>query len=137
MRYKIGDRVRIKSIDWYNRYTNGTEVDCGAYPFTSDMKEFCGQERIIANVCQECYLLLGIDDRFVWTDEMIEGLSEEIDYREFVALVRRMREAQKDVIYKSMFSALDSARPTAYEVAKTKQIILEQEVDEYLKKMEE
>jgi hypothetical protein len=33
-------------------------------------------------------------------------------------------------------TALDSARPTAYEVAKTKQIILESEVDEYLKKME-
>ena len=61
----------------------------------------------------------------------------EKDYKEFVALVRRMREAQKDVIYKSIFSALDSARPTAYEVAKTKQIILEQEVDEYLKKMED
>jgi len=60
-----------------------------------------------------------------------------IEYQEFVSLVRRMREAQKDVIYKSMFSALDSARPTAYEVAKTKQIVLEQEVDEYLKKMEE
>ena len=76
MKYKIGDMVRIKSLDWYNRYTNGTEVDCGAYPFTSDMKEFCGQERIIANVCQECYVLLGIDDKFVWTDEMIECLVE-------------------------------------------------------------
>ena len=77
MRFKVGDRVRIKSLDWYNRYTNGTEVDCGAYPFTSDMKEFCGQEKIIAIVCQECYFLLGIDDKFVWTDEMIEGLVEE------------------------------------------------------------
>ena len=57
------------------------------------------------------------------------------EFDEFVELVRRMREAQKDVIYKSMFSTLDSARPTAYEVAKTKQIVLEQEVDEYLKKM--
>ena len=58
------------------------------------------------------------------------------DDKEFVSLVKRMREAQKDVIYKYVFSALDSARPTAYEVAKTKQIILEQEVDEYLKRME-
>jgi hypothetical protein len=58
------------------------------------------------------------------------------DYKEFISLVRRMREAQKDVIYKSVFFALDSARPTAYEVAKTKQIILESEVDEYLKKIE-
>jgi hypothetical protein len=50
------------------------------------------------------------------------------DYKEFVSLVKRMREAQKDVIYKSMFSTFDSAQ--------TKQIVLEQEVDEYLKKME-
>ena len=61
----------------------------------------------------------------------------EKDYCDFISLVKRMRKAQKDVIYKSMFSALDPARPTAYEVAKTKQIVLEQEVDEYLKKMEE
>jgi hypothetical protein len=60
-----------------------------------------------------------------------------IKIAEFISLVKRMRKAQKDVIYESVFSALDSARPTAYEVAKTKQIILEQEVDEYLKKMEE
>lgn len=60
-----------------------------------------------------------------------------IEYREFASLVKRMREAQEDAIYKSIFSALDSARPTAYEVAKTKQIILEQEVDGYLKKMED
>ena len=60
-----------------------------------------------------------------------------IEYIEFISLVKRMRKAQTDVIYESIFSALDSARPTAYEVAKTKQIILEQEVDEYLKKMEE
>lgn len=58
----------------------------------------------------------------------------EKDYNEFVELVKRMREAQKDVIYKSMFSALDSAHPTAYEVAKMKQIDFEQEVDEYLRR---
>ena len=56
-----------------------------------------------------------------------------IEYIEFISLVKRMRKAQEDVVYESMFSALDSARPTAYEVAKTKQIILEQDVDEYLK----
>ncbi len=59
------------------------------------------------------------------------------EFEEFKELVKRMRDAQKDVIYKSIFSALDSAHPTAYEVAKTKQIILEQEVDEYLKKMDD
>ena len=76
----------------------------------------------------------GIDLKNYWKNTMATLTKK--DLLEFVELVKRMREAQKDVIYKSMFSALDSARPTAYEVAKTKQIVLEQEVDEYLKKME-
>lgn len=74
------------------------------------------------------------EDGLYKTESRILTISKLFD---FVSLVKKMREAQKDVIYKSMFSALDSARPTAYEVAKTKQIVLEQEVDEYLKKMEE
>jgi hypothetical protein len=69
-------------------------------------------------------------------EEIKEMVSLEVEFSNFFSLVRRMREAQKDVIYKSMFSALDSARPAAYEVAKTKQIVLEQEVDEYLNNIE-
>lgn len=75
---------------------------------------------------------------FDWDKEEVIKLAKEVavachENIEFISLVKRMRKAQKDVIYESIFSALDSARPTAYEVAKTKQIILEQEVDEYLK----
>jgi hypothetical protein len=71
------------------------------------------------------------------TDKEIDRIIKaNIKMSGFISLVKRMREAQKDVIYKSMFSALDSARPAAYEVAKTKQIVLEQEVDEYLNNME-
>ena len=90
---------------------------------------------ILANRLAEAIL-------FDWDKEEVIKLAKEVavachENIEFISLVRRMREAQKDVVYKSVFSALDSARPTSYEVAKTKQIILEQEVDEYLKKMEE
>ena len=70
-------------------------------------------------------------------EEIKAMASLEVEFSNFVSLVKKMRDAQKDVIYKSMFSEFDSARPTAYEVAKMKQIVLEQEVDEYLKEMEE
>ena len=50
----------------------------------------------------------------------------EKDYKEFVSLVKRMREAQK--VYSETF-------PTGYECYAP--VELEQEVDEYLKKMEE
>lgn len=90
---------------------------------------------ILANRLAEAIL-------FDWDEEEVIKLAKEVavachENIEFISLVKRMREAQKDVIYKSMFSASDSAHPTAYEVAKTKQICFEQEVDEYLKKMEE
>lgn len=69
------------------------------------------------------------------TDKEIDRIIKaNIKMAGFILLVKRMREAQKDVIYKSMFSTLGSTGPTAYEVAKTKQLVLEQEVDEYLKK---
>jgi hypothetical protein len=90
----------------------------------------------IMEVTQEC-----IENRLerYFGANIMDGDYDRIKVKEatdFLSLVKRMRDAQKDVIYKSMFSALDSARPTAYEVAKTKQIILEQEVDEYLNNKE-
>lgn len=90
---------------------------------------------ILANRLAEAIL-------FDWDKEEVIKLAKEVavachENIEFISIVKMMREAQKDVIYKSMFSALDSAHPTSYEVAKMKQIVFEQEVDEYLKKMEE
>lgn len=146
MKYKVGDRVRIKSLDWYNRYTNGTEVDCGAYPFTSDMKEFCSQERIIANVCQECYLLLGIDDKFVFTDEMIEGLVEE----EKVSNANSITRDRADKLACKNDEELPSGNQNVWElpdgyqfkdengnVINTTKIVLEKKKNEYPKTYEE
>ena len=95
-------------------------------------RKTCGEARLSAKkrlIYQECLDAV--------PEEINAMASLEVEFSNFFSLVKRKRKAQKDVIYKSMFSALDSARPTAYEVAKTKQIVLEQEVDEYLKKMEE
>lgn len=79
MRYKAGDKVRIKSIDWYNRYTNGTEVDCKHYPFSCHMKKYCGQIMTISIVGGHSYSMIEDDGAYSWTDEMIEGLVEEED----------------------------------------------------------
>ena len=77
MKYKVNDRVRIKSLDWYNRYTNGTEVNCKHYPFTCDMKNYCGQIMTINIVRGHSYYMIEDDGTYAWTDEMIEGLVEE------------------------------------------------------------
>lgn len=76
MKYKVGQKVKIKSLDWYNRYTNGTEVNCGGVPFTSDMKKFCSRVMTISFVHADCYTMVEDLENY-YTDEMIEHKIEE------------------------------------------------------------
>ena len=86
MKYKIGDKVRIKSIDWYN--ANKDEVGdipliqmCDAkYNFVADMSCFCGKTVTINNVSHRGYYDINEDDCcYYWTDEMFEGLVDETE----------------------------------------------------------
>ena len=82
MKYKVGDKVKIKSLDWYN--TNKDEegdVDLihtmsGSYNFIKLMCEFCEKIMTIkdVNVHGLYYSMLEDDDQFYWTDDMIECL---------------------------------------------------------------
>ena len=77
MRFKIGDRVRIKSLDWYNENKNECgNVDCGFKQFTYEMSKFCGQTMIITDISSLNEMTMGMSAHY-WTDEMIEGLVEE------------------------------------------------------------
>ena len=79
MKYKVGDRVKIKSIDWYNenKDANG-DVDCGSQLFIKTMIKFCGKVLTISQVDHEDdYYNIEEDTKFVLTDDMIEGLAEE------------------------------------------------------------
>lgn len=73
MKYKVGDRVRIKSIDWYNKHCDEFGiVNCKEQYFVEFMTPYCGSILTII-VKEECgYLMNG--NGFRWTDEMIEGL---------------------------------------------------------------
>ena len=77
MKYNVGDKVRIKSLDWYNE--NKDEygyIDCGSRAFFTQMSDWCGKIVTIKEICKtDCYHLEEYD--FDWTDEMIEGLVEE------------------------------------------------------------
>ena len=44
MNYKVGDKVRIKSLDWYNKNKDKTnEIECGSMHFIPDMTVFCNK----------------------------------------------------------------------------------------------
>ena len=80
MEYKIGDKVRINSIDWYN--VNKDEdgiVELSTHIFTPGMSQFCGKVVTIEDVFEDIddnvvYYIEEID--YDWTGEMIEGLVE-------------------------------------------------------------
>lgn len=80
MRYKVGDKVRIKSLDWY--YENRDkidQIDCGNVCFVHNMATLCGKIVTISSILPmlEAYRIEEDDGEFNWTDEMIEGLVEE------------------------------------------------------------
>ena len=76
MKYKVGDKVKIKSIDWYNQ--NKDKSGCvfaeDAIVFTSEMAHYCGQVMTIerADCIDNSYFM----NVFWWTDDMIEGLAK-------------------------------------------------------------
>ena len=91
MKYKVGDKVRIKSLDWYNqmlsipnklvwqnKLTNDfTGIWCGAHIFTKEMSKFCGRVMTIQDIGIDFYIMEEDNLGYEFTDEMIEGLAEE------------------------------------------------------------
>ena len=77
MKYKAGDRVKIKSIDWYNENKDKDgDVLCGEFAFLEGMKKFCSETLTILEDVDDGYLMLEDDLGYVWTDEMFERLVE-------------------------------------------------------------
>ena len=86
MKYKVGDKVRIKSIDWYNENKDEDgDVPCSVDTlFVASNKKYLGTIQTIERIF-ECkgrytnnyvYHMAKIDSTD-WTDEMIEGVVEE------------------------------------------------------------
>lgn len=84
MKYNVGDRVRIKSLDWYNENKDKVgnilyKRDGSVYPvfFSKYMSNFCGEILTIKSVFNHSYHMNETSSCEFWTDEMIEGLVEE------------------------------------------------------------
>ena len=84
MKYKVGDRVLIKSLDWYNKNKDnyGGIYAGNGFGFWKNMTRHCGEIMKITTVKVDpedsnkgFYFMENSDEK--WTDEMIEGLVEE------------------------------------------------------------
>ena len=80
MEYKVGDKVRIKSLDWYNENKDKygvVLVENGDYMFCKSDTEWCGRIVTIKEICLNEYYEIEEDfGKYRWTDEMIDCLVE-------------------------------------------------------------
>lgn len=80
MKYEVGDKVRIKSFDWYNKNRDEIgQVECGAVCFIAAMATFCDKIVTISSITPtlEVYRIKEDNGTFNWTDEMIEEIFAE------------------------------------------------------------
>lgn len=73
MKYKVGDKVKIKSIEWYNENKNEGGFVVGSEEiFTNGMAELCGKVATIICVNSDNYKLDIDDTEYHWYDWMFE-----------------------------------------------------------------
>ena len=93
MKYKPGDKVRIKSLDWYkaNKDENG-RVMCDYIGFCKEMAKYCGAVLTIMTIgnqdisSNQKYFMHETDHPWGFTDDMIEGLAIEEPQEKMVSI---------------------------------------------------
>lgn len=79
MKYKAGDKVRIKSLEWYNQNKDAFGfIFCNDICFDEKMTEFCGKTVTITAQRNEKYYFIMEDNCLsFWSEDMIECLVDE------------------------------------------------------------
>lgn len=81
MKHKVGDKVRIKSREWYEENKNESgDIDTIPVIFTECMAKYCGKTATIVEVDDtDGTCRVDIDDRCCWwSDDMFEGVVEDV-----------------------------------------------------------
>ena len=107
MRYKRGDRVKIKSLDWYNENKDQHgKVACGYHVFTEDMSKFCGCTMIVCNRTNLGVMTMGGSASY-WTDEMIEGIADVEPQDKMISLNKVEKYLRENIILYVFATNLD------------------------------
>ena len=102
MKYKVGDEVLVKSLDWYYKNRDKIDqVDCGSACFIQSIVTFCGKIVTISSVqpLLKVYRIKEDGGTFNWTDEMIEGLAEEESEKKLSDESWKPSKEEMDVLY--------------------------------------
>ena len=136
MKYRAGNKVRIKNLDWYNE-NQGMNGLVGL--FTPDMKKLCGKIVTLDSAYNGKYTAIEVKGYYL-DDSMIEGLVEEKkDVEEYESHKERQKRLYKGDKWSTEFKC-----PNGYEfrdengnVIEAKKIVLEKKKKEYPKTYEE
>lgn len=82
MKYNCGDKVKIKSLDWFNTNKCDGRVMCDGLAFVEFMTEYCGKELTIDYIYtgsdgKQAYVMKEPKTAWRFTDGMIECLVEQ------------------------------------------------------------
>ena len=105
MKYKVGDKVKIKSLSWYNKNRNEYSfVVQNRISFTYSMSEYCGKIATIASIgSNNKHYTIDIDGgEWDWCDYMLEdkqGLLLEVKKGEGLNLISLSEELSKERRY--------------------------------------
>ena len=75
--YKIGDIVKIKSIDWYYKNNRGGVIPDAVvkFGFGIMMKDYCGKFATIKHIGKRGDIRLNIDNGvWAWSDDMFDDM---------------------------------------------------------------
>lgn len=111
MKYKVGDKVKIKkNLIVGNGYGGDTYVE--------DMEEIAKDYDYILTVSKvfDCYgdnieYLMAEDNGWYWIDEMIEGLAEPTDREKFEGWIRKLSSLAYDDVVWQAFNYIVTSDP--------------------------
>jgi hypothetical protein len=76
LKFKVNDRVRVKSLEWYNDNKNESGNIKGGIPFIKEMTIYCSQVLTISEISGNGYHTRETGCQIYWNDDMYEGLVE-------------------------------------------------------------
>jgi hypothetical protein len=79
--FKVGDKVRVKSLDWYNKNKNKDgNVEIGP-TFVIGMSYFCGKVFTIESITPLAnYILLNEDRGYSWHKDFFENPNSQLEF---------------------------------------------------------
>lgn len=81
MKYKVGQHVKIKSLDWYNKNKDiHGNIECGDALMNIQKSQFCGKIVTISSISDvtDTYKIEEDNGQYIWTDDMFEQVEEHV-----------------------------------------------------------